>query len=115
HLQSHSFPTRRSSDLGKMNNHFKCIGIVGHPRHPTALTTHEMLYRWLCTKGYEVIVEQQIAHELQLKNVKTGTLAEIGQLADLAVVVGGDGNMLGAARTLARYDIIVKIGRAVSR
>ncbi len=70
-----------------MNNHFKCIGIVGHPRHPTALTTHEMLYRWLCTKGYEVIVEQQIAHELQLKNVKTGTLAEIGQLADLAVVV----------------------------
>ena len=88
-----------------MNNHFKCIGIVGHPRHPTALTTHEMLYRWLCTKGYEVIVEQQIAHELQLKNVKTGTLAEIGQLADLAVVVGGDGNMLGAARTLAQQQL----------
>jgi NAD+ kinase len=53
-------------------------------------------------KGYEVMVEQQIAHELQLSNVKTGTLAEIGQQADLAVVVGGDGNMLGAARTLAR-------------
>ena len=46
-----------------MNNHFRCIGIVGHPRHPTALTTHEMLYRWLCSKGYEVMVEQQIAQE----------------------------------------------------
>ena len=90
-----------------MKNHFKCIGIVGHPRHPTALTTHEMLWRWLSSKGYEVLVEQQIAHELQLSNVKTGTLAEIGQQADLAVVVGGDGNMLGAARTLARYDINV--------
>jgi NAD+ kinase len=90
-----------------MKNHFKCIGIVGHPRHPTALTTHEMLWRWLSGKGYEVLVEQQIAHELQLSNVKTGTLAEIGQQADLAVVVGGDGNMLGAARTLARYDINV--------
>ena len=90
-----------------MNNHFRCIGIVGHPRHPTALTTHEMLYRWLCGKGYEVMVEQQIAQELQLKSVRTGTLAEIGQQADLAVVVGGDGNMLGAARTLARYDIKV--------
>jgi NAD+ kinase len=68
------------------------------------LTTHEMLYRWLCTKGYDVIVEQQIAQELQLKNVRTGTLAEIGQQADLAVVVGGDGNMLGAAHTGAlRY------------
>ena len=50
-----------------MNNHFRCIGIVGHPRHPTALTTHEMLYRWLCGKGYEVMVEQQIAQELQLR------------------------------------------------
>ena len=90
-----------------MNKHFKCIGIVGHPRHPTALTTHEMLWRWLSEKGYEVIIEQQIALELKLKGVKTGTLAEIGQLADLAVVVGGDGNMLGAARVLARYDIKV--------
>ncbi|AFJ46063.1 NAD(+) kinase [Shimwellia blattae] len=90
-----------------MTMHFNCIGIVGHPRHPTALTTHEMLYRWLSEQGYEVMVEQQIAHELRLKNVKTGTLAEIGQQADLAVVVGGDGNMLGAARVLARYDIKV--------
>ncbi|WP_418953965.1 NAD(+)/NADH kinase, partial [Staphylococcus aureus] len=57
----------RHKDLQKMNNHFRCIGIVGHPRHPTALTTHEMLYRWLCGKGYEVMVEQRIAQELQLK------------------------------------------------
>ncbi len=90
-----------------MNKHFQCIGIVGHPRHPTALTTHEMLWRWLSEKGYEVIIEQQIARELELKQVKTGRLAEIGQQADLAVVVGGDGNMLGAARILARYDIKV--------
>ena len=90
-----------------MNKHFNCIGIVGHPRHPTALTTHEMLWRWLHEAGYDVIVEQQIAQELQLTQVRTGTLAEIGQQADLAVVVGGDGNMLGAARVLARYDIKV--------
>ncbi|MBK4716438.1 MULTISPECIES: NAD(+) kinase [Tenebrionibacter/Tenebrionicola group] len=90
-----------------MNKHFNCIGIVGHPRHPTALTTHEMLWRWLSDAGYEVIVERQIAQELQLKQAKTGTLAEIGHQADLAVVVGGDGNMLGAARVLARYDIKV--------
>ncbi|PKH21880.1 NAD(+) kinase [Enterobacterales bacterium CwR94] len=90
-----------------MSTHFKCIAIVGHPRHPTALTTHEMLWRWLTEKGYEVIVEQQIARDLALNDVQTGSLAEIGQKADLAVVVGGDGNMLGAARVLARYDIKV--------
>ncbi|SFN10960.1 NAD+ kinase [Izhakiella capsodis] len=90
-----------------MNTHFTCIGIVGHPRHPTALTTHEMLYLWLTSKGYEVIIEQQIARELNLGNVRTGSLSDIGQQADLAVVVGGDGNMLGAARVLARYNIKV--------
>ncbi|BDH44839.1 NAD kinase [Salmonella enterica subsp. enterica serovar Choleraesuis] len=90
-----------------MNAHFTRIGIVGHPRHPTALTTHEMLWRWLHEKGYEVMIEQQIAEELNLSQVRTGTLAEIGQQCDLAVVVGGDGNMLGAARVLARYDIKV--------
>lgn len=90
-----------------MKKRFDCIGIVGHPRHPTALTSHEMLWRWLTSQGYQVIVENQIAQELNLQNVQTGTLAEIGQQADLAVVVGGDGNMLGAARVLARYDIKV--------
>jgi NAD+ kinase len=34
-------------------------------------------------------------------------LVTIGQEADLAIVVGGDGNMLGAARVLSRFDIHV--------
>ncbi|BES83661.1 NAD kinase [Pectobacterium araliae] len=90
-----------------MNRPFNCIGIVGHPRHPTALATHEMLYHWLTEKGYSVLIEQQIARELNLKDAPTASLAGIGQQADLAVVVGGDGNMLGAARVLSRYDIKV--------
>lgn len=90
-----------------MNPHFPRIGIIGHPRHPMALTTHEMLYRWLMEKGHEVIVEQKIARELGMAGVTTGSLSEIGQHAHLAIVVGGDGNMLGAARVLARYDIKV--------
>ena len=31
----------------------------------------------------------------------------MGEEADLAIVVGGDGNMLGAARVLARFDVAV--------
>lgn len=90
-----------------MNKLFKCIGIVGHPRHTNALATHEMLCHWLTSEGFQVIVEQQIAEELNLKQVMTGSLADIGEQADLAVVIGGDGNMLGAARVLSRYDIKV--------
>lgn len=90
-----------------MNAPFHSIGIVGHPRHPNALATHENLYHWLNGKGLKVIMEHQIASDLGLSEAATGSLADIGQQADLAIVVGGDGNMLGAARILARYDIKV--------
>lgn len=87
--------------------HFKCIGIVGHPRHPEALSTHEMLYHWLQQKGYDVIIDTQVAQELKLENAQTGNLTQVGKVADLVIVVGGDGNMLGAARVLSRYNIKV--------
>ncbi|MGK2946098.1 MAG: NAD(+) kinase [Candidatus Malihini olakiniferum] len=90
-----------------MNKQFNCIGIVGHPRDPTALMTHEILYHWLHGKRYKVMLEQHIAYELNLPDAITGSLSEIGMYADLAVVVGGDGNMLGAAHVLSRYDIDV--------
>lgn len=87
--------------------HFKCIGIVGHPRHPEAISTHEMLYHWLLAQGYDVIIDTQVAQELKLENAQTGDLTQVGKAADLVIVVGGDGNMLGAARVLSRYNIKV--------
>lgn len=90
-----------------MSTTFHTIGIVGHPRYSNALTTHEMLYHWLKDKGYHVMIEHQIARYLAFNKATTRSLADIGQQADLAIVVGGDGNMLGAARILARYDIKV--------
>lgn len=90
-----------------MNKKLTCIGIVGYPRSSAALTTHERLYQWLASSGYCVIVEQQVAQYLKLHNSITASLTDIGQQADLAVVIGGDGNMLGVARVLSHYDIKV--------
>lgn len=96
------------TDNTAKNKSFRCIGIVGHPRHPEALATHELLYHWLLKKGLRVIVESDVAAEMRLTDAVTGTLPDIGQQADLVIVIGGDGNMLGAARVLSRYgaDVI---------
>ncbi|AYN24860.1 NAD(+) kinase [Buchnera aphidicola] len=95
-----------------MKQYFNCIGIVGRPRHLSALTTHEILYKWLTKKGYQVFIEYNVSKKLNLKNPKTATLTEIGQLCDLAVVIGGDGNLLFTARILSYFNIkIIGINR----
>lgn len=43
---------------------FEYIGIVGHPRHPEALATHEQLYNWLRAQKYKVIIEKKLHNNL---------------------------------------------------
>ncbi len=82
---------------------FQTIAIVGKPRHDIALETHLAVYNWLKDRQYNVLVETNIAKQLNLLNA--ATIAEIGEWADLVIVIGGDGNMLGMARQLAKYHV----------
>lgn len=86
-----------------MKRAFQTIAIVGKPRHDIALETHLAVYNWLKGRHYDVLVEHKIAEQLQIPQGKT--LAEIGMFADLVIVIGGDGNMLGMARQLAKYQV----------
>ena len=49
--------------------------------------------------------KKEVAITLELPFEHLATLEEIGRRAQLAIVIGGDGNMLGRARVLAKYDI----------
>lgn len=84
---------------------FQTIGLVGKPRNDVNLQMHKNLYQWLLEKGYQVLVEKEIGERLGLPESHLAELDEIGNLAQLAIVIGGDGNMLGRARILAKYDI----------
>jgi NAD+ kinase len=84
---------------------YKTIGLIGKPNHDGASATIQILHEYLLLNKYQVIVESTVAQSLDIKNMKTGTLTDIGDKADLAIVVGGDGYMLGAARVLACFDI----------
>lgn len=91
-----------------MKKSFEVIAIIGKPRDKQAIQTHYELYQWLTESGYTVFVDQRLSDILN--NIPTdhfASLIELGRKADLAIVVGGDGNMLGAARVLSRFDISV--------
>ena len=88
-----------------MSSHFNTIGLIGKPQHQGARNTLIALYEFLEQKGKRILVDDRVAAELDPTNVESCNLVELGQQCDLAIVVGGDGNMLGAARTLARFDI----------
>ena len=57
--------------------------------------------------GYTVVFEEQTAADLapHFANIRAVSAAEIGAEADLAIVMGGDGTMLGIARQLAPFNV----------
>jgi NAD+ kinase len=88
-----------------MTQLYKTIGLIGKPNHDGAKATIEALHEYLRENHYHVVVENSVAQSIDIKNMSVHPLTEIGELADLAIVVGGDGYMLGAARVLACYNI----------
>lgn len=86
---------------------FKTIGLIGKPAHEGANSSLNSIMQYLKAKGCRILVESRIASMINGNGFEQTTLEEIGQQADLAIVVGGDGNMLGAARTLAKFDVAV--------
>ncbi|NQZ83719.1 MAG: NAD(+) kinase [Colwellia sp.] len=88
-----------------MEQLYKTVGLIGKPHHEGAKATIELLHSYLTKNNYQVVIESSVAQSIDIKNITVSTLTEIGEQADLAIVVGGDGYMLGAARVLACYEI----------
>lgn len=85
---------------------FRTIGVIGYSHYPQSITTYNVLHHWLSEKGVTVIMEKHIANLLNnTKKIIIGDLNYIGNFADLAIVIGGDGNMLRAANILSQYEI----------
>jgi len=84
---------------------FHTVAIVG--KYLAAGITESLaeIAELLEKRGLNVIFESETAHNIGLEGVTAMTPAEIGQHADVAIVLGGDGTMLGIARQLAPYDI----------
>jgi NAD+ kinase len=89
---------------------FQRIGLLGKVNDRGTQLTLETVTTALNERGYDIALESRTAEQLPQKllesgKIKTIGLSELGEWADIAVVVGGDGNMLGAARALCEYDL----------
>jgi len=65
----------------------------------------ESIADFLVRQGLEVSLERETALNNDWHDYGALTPAEMGAQCDLAVVVGGDGTMLGIARELSRYNL----------
>lgn len=90
-----------------MEQQFRNIGLMGRVGNDAVLESVKVLHQHLVAKGLTVILEQEIAPLVENHGVQVAPRRLIGEMCDLVVVVGGDGSMLGAARDLAKHDVLV--------
>ncbi|WP_286262671.1 NAD(+) kinase [Thalassotalea atypica] len=88
-----------------MTQLYKTIGLIGKPNHVGATATITAVHNYLIERGHKVLVERSVAKFIDIDAIEIEALTDIGVKADLAIVVGGDGYMLGAARVLSGYNI----------
>ncbi len=86
---------------------FKRVALIGK-QTPEIAQSLRALRDFLRQRGCEVMLERDTAAsvgENGAAGAKAAGYDEIGRSADLAIVVGGDGTMLAAARNLAHHKV----------
>jgi NAD+ kinase len=87
-----------------MTDSFTKIGLIGRGRHEGSVETLRSLLDLLHRRGLEALIEPRLAKLCPDCNAREAGRDEIGATCDLVIVVGGDGSMLSAARTMAKHN-----------
>jgi NAD+ kinase len=88
-----------------VSDSFRTVAIVGKYPTPGNAPWLTEIAHFLRDSGRAVVIEAETARHAGMTEFAALTPDEIGQQADAAIVVGGDGTMLGLARQLAKYDV----------
>ena len=88
-----------------MKSSFRTVALIGKYKSPEVAGPLLALGRFLESRQVKVLVDKLTASQVKQVGYPVMPLEEIGQKADLAVVIGGDGTMLNIARTLAPHNV----------
>ena len=88
-----------------MPTRFRHAALVGKYQAEGIRPVLEEVAQFLADQGLAVTVERETALNTGMSGYEALPTAGLGQQCDLAVVVGGDGTMLGIARELAQHNL----------
>ncbi len=84
---------------------FPTIGLIGKYGDPSVGETLLQISRYLEKHECSVMLEAETASMVSHQHLPTASLEKIGQQCDLAIIVGGDGTLLNAARNLIDFNV----------
>ncbi len=83
---------------------FRHAAVVGKPQAQGMRELLDEVAQFLVAEGLDVSLERATGEATGLDGYDAVDITQLGRQCDVAVVVGGDGTMLGIARELARHD-----------
>lgn len=86
---------------------FPTIALIGRYQDSQLAEHLRALAHQVIAAGRQVLIEAETARHTSLTEFPIASFEEIGRTAQLAIVMGGDGTMLGAARSLAPAGVPV--------
>ena len=88
-----------------MKSQFRHVALVGKYHAPGSRSALESIAQFLNAQGCDIAIEKDTAISTGLTQYPILDVAAIGAQCDLALVVGGDGTMLGIGRLLAKFGV----------
>ena len=84
---------------------FRHVALIGRYASPGIATPMIHLAAFLRNRGHDVVLDAHTAQFTPVPGYPTAAIESLGALADVAIVVGGDGTLLSVARQLALQDV----------
>ncbi|HZV53322.1 MAG TPA: NAD(+)/NADH kinase [Rhodocyclaceae bacterium] len=83
----------------------RTAGLIGKYQSPEVAESLPLLAAFLRERGVRVLIEEKLAGSVKVSGGDTASYETMGSEADVAIVLGGDGTMLYAARRLAEFGV----------